>query len=339
VEYTNLPVGSYTFRVKAVDRDLTYSEVPVEVRVWIHPPYQEIAVLGVLGIAVIAGIVASGYAMKQRRERRKVQREREIAQGALLEAQTRLVEAMERELQTAHDVQMGLLPQEAPRIAGYDIAGRCIPANHVGGDHYTYLWLDEAQTKLAIVIADVSGHEMQAAMTVMRFSEILHYEAQGQQSPGEILTGLNHSVYGRLEKRLYVTSCIGVLNIAERSLEVSNAGHPPVYHRSGSAESIVEVGTSGFPLGVRRDTEYRGVTVRLGVGDVLVFYTDGVYEARNGEEEQYGFERLAGVVEGLNREGSAQEWVDQIIADVEEFSASIQREDDLTMVVVKVMDL
>jgi sigma-B regulation protein RsbU (phosphoserine phosphatase) len=246
------------------------------------------------------------------------------------------MEAMERELQTAHDVQVGLLPKADPEIPGFEIAGRSIPANHVGGDHYTYLWLDEAKTKLAIVIADVSGHEMKAAMTVMRFAEILRYEAQGRQSPAEILTGINRSVYGHLERRMFVTACIGVLDGAARCLEVANAGHPPVYHRSGRTGNVEEVGEDGPPLGVRPDAVYQGTKVVLEEGDALVLYTDGVYEAENGEEELYGFDRLVGSIGGLGVERKAGEWVDGIVGGVERFTGTSQREDDLTVVVVKV---
>jgi sigma-B regulation protein RsbU (phosphoserine phosphatase) len=335
VEYTDLPRGSYIFRVKAVDRDLNYSKAPVEVKVRIHPPYGWIALIGTLGLAVVGIVVTSGYAVKRKRERDRSQREFLTSQHALLQTQTQLMEAMERELQTAHDVQMGLLPQTAPSLPGFDIAGRCLPANHVGGDHYTYLWLDAEQTKLGIVIADVSGYEMQAAMTVMRFSEILRYETQGQTTPDAILTNLNRSVAGHLERRLYITACIGVLDAGERSLMVASAGHPPVYHRSGRTGRVVEVETSGAPLGVSQRAEYESVRVELEPGDVVVWYTDGIYEVVNREEEQYGFERLEGVLRGVGGEEHAEEVIERIFAEVEEFSGRLPHEDDMTVVVIR----
>jgi adenylate cyclase len=240
------------------------------------------------------------------------------------------------ELQMAHDVQVGLLPKVDPSIPGFEIAGTCIPANHVGGDHYTYLWLDEAKTKLAIIIADVSGHEMKAAMTVMRFSEILRYETRDRQSPAEILSGLNRGVYGRLERRLYVTACVGMIDPMERSVEIANAGHPPVYHRSGVNGRVVEVETYGFPLGVRPEADYQSTTVRLKPDDLLVFYTDGTYEAQDKEGHQYEFERLSRLIGSLGAGLSARELVDHIVADVERFTGSTQHEDDMTVVVMKV---
>ena len=255
----------------------------------------------------------------------------------LQESQARLIEEMGKELQVAHDVQMGLLPETDPSIPGLDIAGRCIPASSVGGDHYTYVWLDEEKTKFAIVLADVSGKEMKAAMTVMRFTEILHYETQGKRKPEEILGGLNASVYGRLEKRMYVTSCVAVLDVSERNLEVSNAGHPPAYRLSGETGRVEELEMSSYPLGLRQDAGYEAMQVNLEEGDVLVFYTDGVCEARNEEGSVYGFDRLAGVIRDMDREMEAREMIDRILGEVERFTGTSQHEDDLTLVVVKVL--
>ena len=316
VEYTGLPRGSYVFQVKAVDRDLNYSEAPATVRVTIHLPYGRIMLVGGLVLSLTGLAIVSGYAVKRRRE---------------------LVAAMERELQAAHDVQMGLLPETDPQIPGFDIAGLCIPANSVGGDHYTYIWLDAEKTKLAIIIADVSGKEMKAAMTVMRFAEDLHYETQDRHLPEEILAGLNRSLWDRLEERMYVTACVGVLDILGRCVEVSNAGHPPVYHLSGENGEVVELKAPGSFLGIRPDAKYRSTKVKVEKEDMLVFYTDGVLEARDGEGRVYGFDRLEGVIRDMDRELGAREMIDRILGDVEQFTGTSQRDDDMTMVVLRML--
>jgi len=314
VEYTNLPRGEYVFRVKAVDQDLLYSDEPAEVRVTIHLPSGKIALLGLLVISFVGLTVTSGYAVKRRWE---------------------LVTAMKRELQQARDVQMGLLPKRDPHIEGFDIAGRCIPANRVGGDHYTYIWLNEEKTKLAVVLADITGKEMKAAMTVMQFSAILRYEAEGRYSPGEILGGLNRSVFEQLGERMYVASCVGVLDVSERCLEVSNAGHPPVYHLSGSEGSVQELRAPGFLLGMREDTEYEGAQVKVEEGDMLVFYTDGIVDAQDTEGRPDGFERLEEVIRDTDREIEATEMIDRIVQNVEQFTGTSQHGDDMTLVVIK----
>ena len=113
-----------------------------------------------------AGAVALGYA-------------RFLDFKAVEAAQQKVIEGMERELQTAHDMQMGLLPESPPEVEGIELSGICIPANHVGGDYYNFFYLDEARQKVGIFIADVSGKAMQAATVAMRFNEILRYEARG----------------------------------------------------------------------------------------------------------------------------------------------------------------
>ncbi len=110
------------------------------------------------------------------------------------EAKQRKIEQMEKELQVAYHMQMGLLPETPPQIEGMELSGVCIPANHVGGDYYNFLYLDEDEKKLGIVLADVSGKAMQAATVAMRFNEMLRYEARGRASAVEILTGLDGSL-------------------------------------------------------------------------------------------------------------------------------------------------
>ncbi|MBI4530811.1 MAG: serine/threonine-protein phosphatase, partial [Candidatus Latescibacteria bacterium] len=170
---------------------------------------------------------------------------------------------------------------------------------------------------------------------VMRFSEILHYEIQGRRSPKEILVGLNHSMCRRLERRMFVTACIGVLDLVEHSLEVSNAGHPLVYHRSGMDGRVTEVGTYGRPLGVAFDAEYQEMSVPLMNGDTLVFYTDGIYEAQNKEGEMYGFEGLEERIRVGGRDAPAVELLDHILRDVRGFMGESFQSDDMTLVVVK----
>jgi len=120
-------------------------------------------------------------------EHARLRRENLRLQQALREAQDQLLLEMQRELRIAHEMQMGLMPQESPAIPGFEIAGMCVPANEVGGDYFNYVWLDEGRTRLAFLVADVSGKGMAAATVTMRFNEMLRYEARGRSAPREIL--------------------------------------------------------------------------------------------------------------------------------------------------------
>jgi sigma-B regulation protein RsbU (phosphoserine phosphatase) len=128
-----------------------------------------------------------------------------------------------------------------------------------------------------------------------------------------------------------------MLDVTATTLEVAHAGHPPVYHRSGRTGEVVELGTSGLPLGMVPEAEYRSTTVALEPGDVLVFYTDGMYETQNREGELYGFERLQEIIREVGSEGSAAEVIERLFAEVVGFRGTLQQEDDMTSVVVRVV--
>ncbi len=253
-----------------------------------------------------------------------------------VEVQAERLRSLEDELNTARQMQESLLPQEHPQAPGLDVVGRCLSATDVGGDFYTYLWLDEAQTQLAIVTVDVMGHGMQGAVTAMRFSETLRYEARGRTHPVDILTGLNQALCGTLPEGSFVGCCIGVLDLAERRLEVSACGQfsPLVY--SAALDEVIELDMGGIPLGIKRETEYHSAELELVTGDALLFFSDGIIEAHDDREQFYGEERLhdlfaTGMREGLDAGGL----LDRLFWDVGRFSSSAGQADDMTAVVVQ----
>ncbi|MBT7915742.1 SpoIIE family protein phosphatase, partial [Candidatus Bathyarchaeota archaeon] len=188
--YRDLPVGDYVFKVKAVDRDLTYSTEPAVVRVVVHLPYVRISLIGGLAIAMVGFVVALGYGIGKRRDQRQAERA--------------LMQELEDELQTAHDLQMGLMPTSSPQIAGFDIAGRCLTANHVGGDYFQYFQEDD---RFLVCLADVTGHAMEAAIPALVFDGILRTEMHEFQTPGQLFTRLNQTLCKTLETRTFVCFC------------------------------------------------------------------------------------------------------------------------------------
>ena len=146
------------------------------------------------------------------------------------ESYDREFEEMRDELQTAHDMQMDLLPKGNPDLVGYSLDGVCIPANNVGGDYYAYRWLDEGDSRLALVVAEVSGKAMEGAITALRFNEMLRYETRNRKDPAPILEGLNDSLDGQIETSTFITCCVAVLDTNTGSVEVANAGHCLPFH-------------------------------------------------------------------------------------------------------------
>ena len=334
VEYRNLSVGEYTFEVKAVDLDLNYSE-PLSVHLSVQPPYERIGMVGISGLALIGLVVASGYGIRRRRERDRVREEYIREQQDRLKAQEELARELEEELQVAHEMQIGLMPADSPHIPGFDIAGRCIPANPVGGDFFQYFPL--ADGRLAISLADVTGHAMEAAIPVVMFSGILENQMEAGYSLEELFPRLNRSLQRILDRRTFVCFEMGELDPAARIFRFANSGCPYPYHFKASTGEVAELQVDAYPLGVRADTAYSTLEVKLEEDDRVVLCSDGIIEAENAAGELFGFERTAEVIyRGCRENLSAAELLDRIIGEVKMFTGDVPQGDDQTMVVLAV---
>jgi len=248
-------------------------------------------------------------------------------------------QVMRDELQTAHDMQMDLLPSASPGLEGYGLHGVCIPANNVGGDYYSYRWLDDEKTLMGILVADVSGKAMEAAVTALRFNEMLRYECRERTAPGDILDGLNASLEGQIDTATFITACMAVLDTTRHSVHIANAGHclPYVYRQSDSRVASVDI--TGYPLGlptvVRPDEPYASVTLDLSPGDALFLYSDGVVEAQDLAQELYGEERFAEWLATTAGGPDVSRTVESAVRSVDRFVAGAPRTDDVTLVALK----
>ena len=337
VIYDDLPVGEFTFQVKAVDRDLIYSPQPAQVLITVRLPYGQFALLGGLSIALVGLVITSVYAIRRRQERDR--------------ATESLVRELEEELNTAHQMQMGLMPTRAPKVEGYDIAGRCLPASHVGGDFFQYFEL--SRNRLALVLADVTGHAMEAAIPVVMFSgllesqmelsglvtfeDLLEFDLELRGSLAELMERLNRSLVRTLDQRTFICFAIGEIDSAARVLRLANGGCPYPFHYIAADSTVRELEVGNYPLGVQVDTGYEAIEVRLSAGDYVIFCSDGIIEAVNADEDLFGFEQTAetirqGCAEGL----SAEALIDQLIGAVKVFAGNEPQGDDMTCVVLRV---
>jgi|APSaa5957512622_1039677.scaffolds.fasta_scaffold05491_1 serine phosphatase RsbU (regulator of sigma subunit)/ligand-binding sensor domain-containing protein len=328
VEYSDLPTGQYVFEVEAVDCDLNYSEKPATVKLTVHPPYGLIVLLSGFGIAIIGFVIASGYGIKRNRERNRAQRERD-------QAREQLVQELEEELQTAHDMQMGLMPTESPKIQGFDISGRCLPATHVGGDFFQYYPISD--NRLAISLADVTGHAMEAAVPVMMFSGILDTQMETGNILEDLFARLNRSLHRNLDSRTFVCFTMGELDTTSKKFRLSNGGCPYPYHYQVSTGEITELQVDGYPLGVRAEATYPVIETQLESGDRIIFCSDGIIEAENSEEEMFGFERTEETIrKGCQEDLSAPQLLDYLIGEVKTFTGDTPQGDDQTVVILGV---
>ncbi len=262
-------------------------------------------------------------------------RELEEMHQKLEQAQAQLIAELEKELQTAHDLQMGLMPEEPPQVPGFEFAGRCMPANHVGGDFFNYYHLP--QGRLAGVLADVTGHAMDAAIPLVQFSGILESQIRFGGSLEELVGQLNRLLFRTLPDHTFVCFTMGELDPVKRTLRLTNNACPYPYPFRAASGEVVELKLGGYPLGIRPDVDCQVLEVQLHPGDRLVFCSDGIVEAGNEDGEMFGDERtLESVRKGCEEDLSAQALLEQIIGDVKSFTGSTPQGDDQTIVVVRV---
>ncbi len=240
---------------------------------------------------------------------------------------------LEEELQTAHDMQMSLMPQKNPQVSGFDIEGGCIPATAVGGDFYQYFLITEE--RLVIVMADVTGHGMQAAIPTMVFSGLLDTQVNYSPTVEDLMPQLNRSLHRVLEPRTFVCLSLGELNPLSGRLRLSNGGCPYPFIYRTSTKEVEEVNLSALPLGVRAESTYEVKEVNLDPGDIVVMCSDGIIEAANKDGELYGFDRVTKAIHYAGRlKMNAQELIRHLFDEVEKFTQYSERDDDQTVVVL-----
>jgi sigma-B regulation protein RsbU (phosphoserine phosphatase) len=247
----------------------------------------------------------------------------------------RAYQALDRELKIVGDIQRALLPAELPRIPSLDLAAHYQPAQRAGGDYYDFFPLPDG--KWGIFIADVSGHGTPAAVFMAVTHCMAHTHPGPPIPPGKLLDYLNHHLVAHYtgNSEAFVTAFYAVYDPAERVLAYSSAGHnPPRLKRchDGSLLPLDEAG--GLPLGIQPESRYREIRQQLQRGDQIVFYTDGVTEAHNPQDEMYGTERLDRTLEDCTLE--AQTLLDAVLQSVEAFTDGQSPDDDRTIIVARV---
>jgi membrane protease YdiL (CAAX protease family) len=247
-------------------------------------------------------------------------------------------ERMQKELEIARNVQVGLLPKKSPKIKGFDISGRCLPAKEVGGDYFDFVSL--GPQKLGIAIGDVSGKGVPAAIYMTLTKGILQSHADETVSPRLVLNKVNKLLYRNIEKNSFVSMFYAVLDISERTLSFARAGHNPGIMINQKDGSNQELNTDGIALGLEEGTVFNQMlqeqSIDLASGDTLVFYTDGFTEAMNQIPEEFGEERFVELISS-NRNLSAQGLIDILVKSVNDFSEDAPQHDDMTVVVIKIV--
>ena len=254
-----------------------------------------------------------------------------IENARLYEEIERQEKRLERDLALARELQFRLLPQSRPQLANLEVAAKFSPARAIGGDLYDFV--NYSLSRFAIVIGDVSGKGAPAAIYAALVSGILRSHAPIEPGPAEMLSAVNFSLGERRIEGQFVSIIYAVWDDSNRTLQVANSGLPrPLYCHDGKIE-VIEA--TGLPLGLFDDAEYDEFTFRAKPGDMFVFFSDGILDARNKAGDMFGRHRVEEII-AKSWEFSADWVVDSIFKAVAEHAAGVETFDDQTVVAIKV---
>jgi sigma-B regulation protein RsbU (phosphoserine phosphatase) len=258
-----------------------------------------------------------------------------IANARLYAERVEREHQLEREILMARDVQRAMIPHSPPQLKGFDIAAHLEPALNLSGDFYDYVRL--SPKRLGIMIGDVSGKGVRAAMGMAAARSILRSVAHRGHGPARIMRDANLRMHRDLGRQLLVTAVYALIDSETSTMQYCNAGHnaPLLVKASGKHRALK---TGGLLLGVFDKQQYKGEMLHLEKGDVLLFYTDGLPEAHTPQPNrvEFGEDRILDFLIH-NRHLRAPAIVESIISHIKEFTTGAHQHDDLTLVVVKVL--
>ncbi|MBI1870361.1 MAG: SpoIIE family protein phosphatase [Chlamydiae bacterium] len=247
-------------------------------------------------------------------------------------------ERLDKELKTATQVQHLLLPTLFPKISGFDFAGVSRPAREIGGDYYDFFPVGEG--KYGIVIADVSGKGIPAALIMTMARSILRSVAPGENSPRHVLAELNRLLFLDMQHDMFISLAYLVLDEVNRKLTLTRAGHEPIILFDQKDNRVKLLRPQGIVLGIDEGPLFTStleeVVLFLNSGDVLALYTDGITEAHDASGQEFGYEALTDVIHHSSSL-SAQEIAENILGRVARFTGGISQRDDMTFSIVKVL--
>ena len=254
-----------------------------------------------------------------------------VVENARLNERERQLLKMQEEVRLASKIQNDLLPKSSPEISGYDIAGKSIPAQVVGGDYFDFIPM--SAHRLAICVGDVSGKGLPASLLMANTQATLRGQTLINSSARECMERSNRLLFDSTSPEKFVTMFYSILDVSSHQLSCSNAGHDIPYLLSATAP-LKRLNVGGIPLSMLEQFPFQEETITMQPGDVLVICSDGIPEAMDVNQVQFGEERLSTLLNNL-RTASAVDVIDGIVAAVREHAGAAPQADDMTVVVVR----
>jgi sigma-B regulation protein RsbU (phosphoserine phosphatase) len=279
-----------------------------------HWTTEEVQLLSIVA-GSSAGVIEQARLRAEAIEKRRLEEERK---------------RFERELNLAREIQMSLLPARALRFGPWEAWGRVIPARQVGGDAFDYFEMRDG--RVALAIADVSGKGVPAALLMSNVQASLRAFCDGRLSIPDAVRQVNQSVVRSAASGKFVTMFYGELDPAQGIFRYVNAGHNfPLVRRADG--SLLELGEGGLPLGILDSAEYQEGSIPLGAGDSLLLFSDGISEALDSRDQQFGDDRLRELWKVCGQT-TPEQVIDCVLKEVEKFRGPALQSDDMTLVAV-----
>ena len=255
----------------------------------------------------------------------------QIIENARLYLEEQNLMLMQEEMRLAAETQINLLPKSIPKVADYQIAGKSIPAKDVGGDYYDFIQIDDKN--FAFCLGDVSGKGMSAAMLMSNLQATLRAQILSGFNSTETLKRANTVLYQNTDSTKFVTLFFGIVNIDSNEIKYCNAGHNNPFHIDKS-NKFIELDVGGLILGFQTDSSYMEGNISFKPEDTLVLFSDGITEAMNENNEEFGEDRLTELITKYKNE-DAYKMIDKIMDAVNEFAEGIAQSDDMTLMIIK----
>lgn len=255
----------------------------------------------------------------------------QIVENARLHEEQQEFIKMQEQVALAAKIQSELLPREFPKLPGYEIAGRNIPAQVVGGDYFDVISMEDG--RWSICLGDVSGKGLPASLLMANTQATLRSQTLLTSPPKQSIERANILLHRSTSHDKFVTLFYGILDVNNHSFSYCNAGHdnPFLVRQNGEVHRL---STGGLVLSIMESTSYEEETISLNTGDVVILYSDGITESMNPQQEQFGENRLLAVIQ-QHRSRSAAELLDEIIGAAKQHAGKEPQADDMTVVVVK----
>lgn len=242
---------------------------------------------------------------------------------------------MKKELDSAKEIQLSMLPESNSNINGIDISGTSVPASEVGGDYFDYFKISD--TKLGVFICDVSGHGVASGLMLSGLRSCMHLILEDENDPQIVMEKLNRMVRKTQQRKMFVTAVFAMIDTEKNKCKLFNAGHLPPYKISASSSDIFKIKKHGITLGavdsISVPNHEAEVVFDFNPGDKIVFYTDGLNEAMNAAKAEYGFDRIEKVLY-QNTDKSPSELIELLVNDVRSYIGNNEQIDDLTILII-----